>query len=78
VGARLAESLPQTLDIAHSKPPTDKAIEIDPAGDQVATSIGVAESTATRKRELVEDLGLDERQVIAPPATSYRCEGPCS
>ena len=78
VRARLAEPLPQTLDIAHSKPPTDKVIEVDPAGDQVATSVGVAESTATRKRELVEDLGLDERQVIATPATSHRREGPRS
>jgi hypothetical protein len=49
VSAGLAEPLSKTLDISNPETPTDQAVEIDTAGNQVASSFFVRKPTTTRQ-----------------------------
>lgn len=76
MSAGLAEPLSKALDISNPEPPTDQAVEIDTPGDQVAPSFLVGEPTTTRQHQVIENLGLDKRQIVATAATPYRCKSP--
>jgi hypothetical protein len=77
VSAWLAQTLSKTFDVSNSESPTDQAVEIDAPGDQVPASFAVLEPTAIRQHELIKDLGLDKRQVVATAATSNRRKSAC-
>jgi hypothetical protein len=78
VSAWLTQTLSKTFDVSNSESSTDEAVEIDAPGDEVSASFSVLESTAIRQHELIKNLRLDKRQIVATPATSHRCKGPCS
>jgi len=78
VSAWLAQTLSKTFDVTNSESPTDEAVEIDAPSDEVPASFAVLESTAIRQHELIKNLRLDKRQIVATPATSDRCKGACS
>src|SRR3954447_4164880 len=59
VGARLAQAAADALGLADAEAPPDERVEVDPAGDDVAARLG------GREAELVDDLALDQRQVVA-------------
>src|SRR3954454_23844751 len=59
VRARLAEAAADALGLADAEAPADERVEVDAAGDDVAARLG------GREAELVDDLGLDQRQVVA-------------
>jgi hypothetical protein len=46
VGARLTQPLPEAFDVSDTESATDKAVEIDAAGDQVPASFAVFQPTA--------------------------------
>ena len=75
VSAWLAQPLSKTLDISNSESPTDEAVEIDAPRDEIAPSLAIVEPTASRQHELIKNLGLDKRQIVATAATSHRCKG---
>src|SRR4029453_2552373 len=70
VSARLTETLSKALDVSNSESPTDQAVEINAPGDEIPASFAVLEATTIRQHELIKDLGLDKRQIVASPATS--------
>src|SRR6186997_3339069 len=74
VRARLAQPLADTLDLSNLEPPADQCVQVDTAGDQVASRCGIAEPTIFGKHQLIEDFRLDEGQVVAISATTGRCE----
>ena len=59
VGARLAQAAADALGLADAEAPADERVEVDAAGDDVAARLG------GREPELVDDLALDQRQVVA-------------
>jgi hypothetical protein len=65
VGAGLTKSTPDAFEVADPEVPSDKAVQVDAAGDDVASSLHVPESVAVGQGEFVEHLGLDQRQVAA-------------
>src|SRR4051794_41804724 len=65
MGARLAAPLADALDVPDAEAPADQRVEVDPAGDEVPPGVGVGDPLARRQDEVVEDLGGDERQVVA-------------
>ena len=77
VCARLTQTLSKTFDVSNTESATDKAVEIDAPGDQVPAGFAVLELAAVRQHELIKNLGLDKRQIVATPATSHRCKGAC-
>ena len=70
VGAGLTEPAPDTFDVADPEALSDKGVQVDAAGDDVASSLRVPESVAVGQGEFVEHFSLDQRQVVAdaPPA----------
>jgi hypothetical protein len=65
VGARLAESLPEALDVPDAKLLADEGIEIYATGHDIATGFLWSETTSGQA-QLVEHFGLDEREVVSP------------
>jgi hypothetical protein len=59
VGARLAQAAADALGLADAEAPADERVEVDAAGDDVAARLG------GREAELVDDLALDQREVVA-------------
>src|SRR3954465_10495315 len=59
VGARLAQAAADALGLADAEAPPDERVEVDAAGDDVAARLG------GREAELVDDLALDQREVVA-------------
>ena len=59
VGARLAQAAADALGLADAEAPADERVEVDAAGDDVAARLG------GRQAELVYDLALDQREVVA-------------
>ena len=55
VSTRLTQTLSKTFDVSNSESATDKAVEIDAAGDQVSASFAVVEPTAIRQHELIKN-----------------------
>ena len=58
VGAGLAQAAADALGLADAETAADERVEVDAAGDDVAARFG------GREAELVDDLGLDQRQVV--------------
>ena len=46
VGAGLTEPAPDAFDVADPEALSDKAVQVDPAGDDVASSLRISESVA--------------------------------
>src|SRR3954447_3330224 len=59
MGARLAQAAADALGLADAEAPPDERVEVDPAGDDVAARLG------GREAELLDDLALDQRQIVA-------------
>jgi hypothetical protein len=75
VSAGLTEPAPDAFDIADPEALSDKGVQVDAAGDDVAPSLRVPESLAVGQGELVEHFSLDERQVVAAAASAAGGEG---
>src|SRR6266566_9957646 len=61
--AGLAQPGPLALDLADTEPPSDELVEADPARRHVAAALAGGEDDAIGRREVLEDLGLDEGDV---------------
>ena len=72
VGAGLTEPASDAFDVADLEALSDKGVQVDAAGDDVASSLRIPESLAVGQGEFVEYFGFDQRQVVAVRA---RCEG---
>src|SRR4051812_49308104 len=59
VGARLAQAAADALGLPDAEAPPDERVEVDAAGDDVAARLG------GREAELLDDLALDQRQIVA-------------
>ena len=59
LGAGLAQAAADALGLSDAEAAADERVEVDAAGDDVAAGLG------GRQAELVDDLGLDQRQVVA-------------
>jgi hypothetical protein len=68
VGAGLTEPAPDAFDVADPETLSDKGVQVDAAGDDVASSFGILESVAVGQGEFVECFGLDQGQVVADAA----------
>src|SRR5213083_446960 len=66
VGAWLAQALAETLDVADPEALADESVEVDAAGDDVPAGFLGGELPAG-KGQRAENLGLDEREVVAAP-----------
>ena len=62
---RRAEPAPYAFDVADPEALSDKGVQVDAAGDDVASSILIPESLAVGQGEFVEHFSLDQRQVVA-------------
>src|SRR4051794_7886717 len=65
VRARLARPLADALDVADAKASPDQRVEVDPTRHDVAPGVRVGDPIARGQHEGVEDLGGDQRQVVA-------------
>jgi len=74
--ARLAE--PRTLAdrVADAEPPPDEIVQADPAGRDVAPALARAEDDALARLEVLDDLGLDERDVAVDARVRRPLAGP--
>ena len=73
VGAGLTEPAPDAFDVADPEALSDKGVQVDAAGDDVASSLRIPESVAVGQGEFVEH--FDQRQVVADAAPAARGEG---
>ena len=71
VRARLGEPAADTLDLADPEAVADEGVQPDPAGDDVAAGLLPGDLDAVR-RERVERLGLDQRQLVAAAGAGER------
>src|SRR5688572_26271591 len=74
VGAGLTEPAPDAFHIADPEALSDKGVQVDAAGDDVASSLRISESVAVGQGEFVEHFGLDQGQVVAAAAPAARGE----
>ena len=63
--AGFAESLAEALNASDSEASSNEGIEVDPAGDDVASCGGICDSVAVGERETVENFCLDQGEVVA-------------
>jgi hypothetical protein len=63
VGAGFTEPAPDAFHVADPEALSDKGVQVDAAGDDIASSFGVLESVAVSQGEFVEHLSLDQRQL---------------
>ena len=77
VSTRLTQTLSKTFDVSNSESATDKAVEIDAAGDQVSASFAVVEPTAIRQRELIKNFGLEASDRNRATTSRSKGAGPC-
>jgi hypothetical protein len=56
------------------EPLADECIQVDTAGDQIASRLRVAEPAILRQNQPIEDFCLDEDQVVTASAATGRCE----
>ena len=74
VGAGLTEPAPDAFHIADPEALSDKGVQVDAAGDDVASSLRISESVAVGQGEFVEHFSLDQGQVVTAAAPAARGE----
>ena len=72
VGAGLTEPAPDAFDVADPEALSDQGVQVDAAGDDVASSLRVPELLAVGQGEFVEHFSFDQRQVVAAAAPAAR------
>jgi hypothetical protein len=75
VGAGLTEPAPDAFDVPDPETLSDKGVQVDAAGDDVASSLRIPELVAVGRGEFVEHFGLDKRQVVADAVPAAWGEG---
>jgi hypothetical protein len=63
VRAWLTEPAPDAFHVADPEALSDKGIQVDAPGNDVASSLRIPESVAVVHGELIEHFGLDQRQL---------------
>jgi hypothetical protein len=75
VGAGLTEPAPDAFDVPDPETLSDKGVQVDAAGDDVASSLRIPELVAVGRGEFVEHFGLDKRQVVTDAVPAAWGEG---
>src|SRR5215831_5624511 len=66
----------KALSVSHAEASPHEGIQVDATSDDIAAGFGVTDLSAVRKRQVVENLGFDEREVVAAGSVVVRGEGP--
>ena len=75
VGTRFAQSLAEAFHIANTEAASHQRVEVDAVSNDVAPRLRVAQAAILVQQQVVEDLCLDEREVVADPRSVCRREG---